>query len=676
MPQPKPPESWGRSTIRTACPLDCPDSCTVDATVERGRVIKLDGGNANPVTRNYICAKVRRFPERVYGEDRLLYPAVRKGRKGDGTFTRVSWDEALDHIASRMREIRDSHTAEAILPFCYGGSNGLLTQETNDAALFRAFGTSRLARTVCAAPTGAANQALYGKMPGVTYQDYARAKLIVLWGVNPAASGIHLIPYLNEAREAGAKLVVIDPRATSLARQADMHIPVRPGTDLVVALAIHGHLFESGSADDAFLEAHTRGAAQLRARAAEWTFERAAEVAGVNADAVRDLARMYVDASPALIRCGWGLERNRNGGSAAAAIMALPAVAGKFGVRGGGFSMSNSSAWGIKPAAWMDETPEPSTRLVNMNKLGRALTEFDTPPVKMLFVYNCNPLATMPDQARVLAGLQREDLFTVVFEQVVTDTARYADVLLPATTFLEHYDIAKGYGPISLQLVRRVIEPVGEARPNAEVFSDLAHRLDLGTAEEETDTLLRIVSRLPETAARQLMAAGSAEPPHGGTPIQFVDVFPLTSDRKVDLFPESLDRGAPAGLYGYQPDPATEQFPLTLISPASEKTVSSTLGELRERAAVLQMNPVDAAARGLATEDPIRVFNELGEVHCQVALNKDIRPGTVTLAKGLWRKSTYNGMTSNALCPDTLTDLGGGACFNDARVQVASLGRH
>src|SRR5512132_2814190 len=258
------PESWAHSTIRTACPLDCPDSCTVDGTVEKGRVIKIDGGDTNPVTRNYICAKVRRFTERLYGEDRLLYPAIRKGQKGQGTFSRVTWDEALDHIAERMETIRNTTGAEAILPFCYGGSNGLLTQDTNDAALFRAFGTSRLARTVCAAPTGAANLALYGKMPGVTYEDYVHAKLIILWGVNPSASGIHLVPHLREARKLGAKLVVIDPRTTSLARQADLHLAPRPGTDLPIALAVHRHLFENNLADEDFLREHTRGAERLR----------------------------------------------------------------------------------------------------------------------------------------------------------------------------------------------------------------------------------------------------------------------------------------------------------------------------------------------------------------------------------------------------------------------------
>ena len=668
-------ESWGHSTVRTACPLDCPDACTLDVTVEKGRVVKIDGGDVNPVTRGYICAKVRRFSERLYGEDRLLYPAIRKGQKGQGTFSRISWQEALDHIAERMEHIRDTTGAEAILPFCYGGSNGLLTQDTNDATLFRAFGTSRLARTVCAAPTGAANLGLYGKMAGVTYADYVHAKLIVLWGVNPAASGIHLIPYLRDARRLGAKLVVIDPRTTSLARQADLHLAPRPGTDLPVALALHRYLFEHG-VDERFLAEHTKGADALRARANEWTIERAAQQADIDAGALERFAEMYRSSSPALVRCGCGLERNRNGGSAAAAVLALPAIGGKFGVRGGGFSMSNSTALGIKADAWMNDTPEPRTRLVNMNHLGRALTEYTDPRVEMLFVYNCNPLATMPDQNRVLEGLKRDDLFTVVYEQVVTDTARYADVLLPATTFLENYDIAKSYGPITLQLVRPVIEPVGEARANAEVFSDLAARLGIGEAEEETDTLLRIAGRLPQNLSAELLETGSATPPFGGTPIQFVDVFPLTPDRKIDLFPAALDAGAPAGLYGYQADPASDKYPLALISPASEKSVSSTLAELRQRSAALQMHPSDAQARGLATDDPVRVFNDRGEVQCPVALNADIRPGTVSLPKGLWRKSTYNGSTSNALVPDTLTDLGGGACFNDARVQVASLGKH
>ena len=667
-----PPQTWGHSTVRTACPLDCPDACTLDVTIENGRIQKIDGGDANPVTRNFICAKVRRFHERIYGEDRVLYPAVRQGAKGQGTFTRVTWDEALDVIAARMLEIKDRAGAEAILPYYYGGSNGLLTQNTNDIELWRRFGTSRLATTICAAPTGAASVALYGKMAGVVYQDYPHAKLIVLWGVNPSASGIHLVPFVKEAQAAGATLVVIDPRTTSLAKKADLHLPVRPGTDLPVALALHRVMFEEGHADRAFLDRHTLGADRLREAAKPWTIERAAAEAGIDPAALRRFADLYVASTPAVVRCGWGLERNRNGGNAAAAVMALPSVGGKFGVRGGGYSMSNSLAFGLKSDQWLD-TPEPATRLVNMNHLGRALLEYSTPPVEMLFVYNCNPLATAPDQNRVLKGLQREDLFTVVFEQSFTDTARYADVVLPATTFFEHYDIAKAYGPISLQLVRPVIEPEGEARPNAHVFSELAERLGLGTAEEEIETMLRVTSRMG-TAGAEVVERGDATPPHEGAPVQFVDVFPLTADKKVHLFPAEIAHDAPAGMYGYQPDPATDRYPLALISPASEKTISSTLGELRERAAVVHIHPDDAARRGIAQSDAVRVFNDLGELHCPANVTPDVRPGTISFSKGVWRKNTYNGSTSNALAPDTLTDLGAGACFNDARVEVALLG--
>jgi anaerobic selenocysteine-containing dehydrogenase len=674
MAYPSAPESWGHTTVRTACPLDCPDSCTVDVTIENGRIKKIDGGDANPATRQFICGKVRRFTERIYGDDRLLYPAVRKGAKGAGTFSRVTWDEALDLIAGKMADVKAQHGGAAILPFSYGGSNGLLTQDTNDAELWRRFGTSRLARTVCAAPTGAANEALYGKMPGVAYQDYPHARLIVLWGVNPAASGIHLVPFIKEARAAGATLVVVDPRRTTLAKKADLHLPVRPGTDLVVALALHRVLFEEGHADTVFLQQHATGVETLRAAAAEWTIERAAREAEIDPADLRRFAELYIASSPALVRCGWGLERNRNGGNAAAAILALPAVAGKFGVRGGGHSMSNSPAFGLRAQSWID-TPEPDTRLVNMNRLGRALTELTDPPVQMLFVYNCNPLATMPDQNRVLEGLRRDDLFTVVFEQVSTDTTRYADVVLPASTFFEQYDIAKAYGPIALQLVRPVIEPQGEARSNAAVFSDLAERLGVGRAEEDIETLLRVTARMPEAIGRELLEKGSVTPPYGGAPIQFVDVFPRTNDRKVHLAPD-VPVASTYGLYGYQPDPASDRFPLALISPATEKTISSTLGELRQRPAVVHIHPADAAERGIVQDDAVRIFNELGEVQAPANLTADIRRGTVAMSKGVWRKNTYNGFTSNALVPDTLTDLGGGACFNDARVQVALIAPH
>jgi anaerobic selenocysteine-containing dehydrogenase len=661
------------TVVDTACPLDCPDSCSLAVTVVDGRVAAIDGSTLNTPTAGYICAKVRRFGDRVYGEGRIQHPAVRIGSKGRARFSRISWDEALELVASRMLDVRDRWGGEAILPFSYGGSNGLLTQDTIDAVLFRRFGTSRLARTVCAAPTGVAAQALYGKMPSVTYEDYPEAKLIVLWGVNPSTSGIHLVPYVREAQKRGARLIVIDPRATPLARQATLHLAPRPGSDVAIALALHRHLFEEGLAATDFLSQHAHGGERLRERALPWTFARAAEVSGVAANVIERLADDYAHISPALIRCGWGLERNRNGGNAAASILALPAVGGKFGVRGGGYSLSNSAAWSIvRP--WLG--PEPATRLVNMNKLGRTLTEVDDPPVKALFVYNCNPVATMPDQQRVIRGLARDDLFTVVFDQVMTDTAAFADVVLPATTFLEAYDFARGYGPLSLQLVRPVIEAVGEARSNPEVFGELSRRLGVLEPDEpdnELDMLLRLFKTLPGTVGEQIEETGRAAPPFGFRPIQFVDVMPRTHDQKIDLFPEALEAEAPAGLYNFLPDPASERYPLALISPASDKTISSTLGELPRPAISLLMNPVDAGPRGLKDGDPVRVYNDLGEVQCPLSVAPSIRPGTVSLPKGLWRKSTWNQLTGNTLVPDSLTDLGGGACFNDARVEVARL---
>ncbi len=474
--------------------------------------MSIDGAHKNPVTDGYICAKVRKFGDRVYGPDRLMHPAVRVGRKGEGKFKRVTWDEALELVAEQFRKAKAEAGGASILPFSYGGSNGLLTQDNLDAQLWRRFGTSRLARTVCAAPTGAANMALYGKMPSITYQDYPEATLIILWGVNPSASGIHLIPFIREAQKRGAKLIVIDPRSTQQSRSADVHLAVKAGTDVVVALAIHRYVFEEGFADQEFIDAHTRNAVKLRDRAREWTFDRAAEVSGVDAALIHQVAEMYATSSPALIRCGWGLERNRNGGNAAMAVLALPAVAGKFGVRGGGYSMSNSASWDIT-RPWI-AAEEPDTRLVNMNHLGRALTEYNDPPVKVLFVYNCNPAVTVPDQKRILKGLEREDLFTVVFEQVMTDTALYADVVLPNTTFLEAYDVAKAYGPIHLELGRPVIDAVGEARPNADVFGELSERLGLVRSDEpkgELDLMLQMLDQLPGRIGDDLRAGNCGE---------------------------------------------------------------------------------------------------------------------------------------------------------------------
>ena len=389
---------------------------------------------------------------------------------------------------------------------------------------------------------------------------------------------------------------------------------------------------------------------------------------------LREFAELYATTSPALVRCGWGLERNRNGGSAASAVLALPAVGGKFGVRGGGFALSNSSSWGIE-RTWIGE-PEPATRIVNMNHVGRVLTGDAKPPVKLLFVYNCNPAVTLPNQNLVLRGLSRTDLFTVVFDQVMTDTASYADVVLPATTFLEAYDIARAYGPLSLQIVQPAIDAVGESRSNPEVFGHLLAALGLDDGEEpqgELEALLQVLDGLPGTFGDDLRNERQPVPPCGQAPVQMIDVVPGTADGKIHLCPEELDRSSAHGLYCFLPDPGSSDYPLALISPASDRTISSTLGELDRPDAALVMHPLDARARGLEEGANVRVFNELGEVLCKLSIEPTVRPGTVALPKGLWRSSTTNRATATALAPDTLSDVGAGACFNDARVQVARV---
>ncbi len=660
--------------VQSACPLDCPDSCSLDVTIRDGRVASLDGNYLNPITAGYICGKVRHFPELMYGADRVLYPAVRSGPKGSGEFLRVSWDEALELVAGRLAEIRDQFGGEAILPYCYGGSNGWLTQNGLDARLFYRLGASRLARTLCAMPASTATAGLYGRMPGVAYEDYPAARLIILWGVNPAVTGIHLAPFLRQAQANGAKLVVVDPRRTQFARQADLHLAARPGTDLPVALALIRWLFDTGRADLGFLEKHASNWQQLHERSQWWTLERAAHVAGVPADQIAALAQLYADSQPAVIRCGWGIERNINGGSAIAAVLALPAVAGKFGVPGGGFTMSQSAAWDVDPMAGV-ASPAPHTRVINMNLLGETLRPDFQPPVRALFVYNCNPVATAPEQNKIREGLLREDLFTIVHEQVLTDTALYADVLLPATTFLEHDEARRGYGAMLAQFTKPVVEPAGEARSNHWLFGTLCERLGLNqpgdpqTSEELVQAIVA-TSAGAKDLTESFAATGRANPPCGTRPIPFVNVFPGTHDRRIDLCPKLLDRQTSQGLYTYLPIATRDEFPLTLISPSTSKAISSTLYQLVRDTVPVEIDPHDARERSIADGDTVRMFNKSGEVLCTAKVSAELRPGLASLPKGLWARHTHNGQTANALAPDTLSDLGAGACFNDTRVQI------
>lgn len=663
---------------QSACPLDCPDLCSLTVTVEGGRVTAVDGDRRGPITDGFICGKVRKIADHLYGPDRVLAPLVRAGAKGSGQWRTASWEEALALVAGRLDEIRRTEGGEAILPYHYGGSNGWLTDGALAERFFRRIGASRCQRTFCAAASMAAARGLYGAMPGVALEDYEHARLIVLWGVNPSATGIHLVPVIERAREAGAKLVVIDPRRTPLARRADLHLPIRPGTDLPVALAAIQAAFARGHADRAFLDRHATGVDELRIRAARWSIAEAAEVAGIEAQKLDRFVELYARSSPAVIRVGWGLERNRNGGSGTAAILALPAVCGKLGVRGGGYTLSNGEArWGVSGEAAVC-APAPATRAFNMSDLPGAVRDLRDPPVRCVFVYNCNPVATAPDQRGVIEQLSREDVFVVVHEQVMTDTARLADVVLPATAFLEHRDVRRGYGAMRLADVRPVAPPPGEARSNNQLFGALLERLGLAregepmTDDELVASTFAASPRGPELAA-QFAEGGMAAPPDGARPIPFAEVFPDTPGGKIHLVPAALDREAPGGLYAYRPDPATAEFPLALISPAMSTQISSTFGQLREAPGALELSPSDAAARGISDGDRVRVWNALGEVHCRVRVSAEVRPGVCVLAKGLWRKHTDNGFTANALIPAAFADLAGQAAYNDARVDVARL---
>lgn len=660
---------------RSACPLDCPDVCGLTVTVDGGRVVEVDGDQRSTYTDGFICGKVRKIADHVHGDARVLHPMIRAGAKGSGAWRQASWDEALGLIAQRIAAIRARSGAEAILPYNYGGSNGWLTEGALATRFFRRLGASNLDRTFCASATSAATHGVYGKMPGIALEDYEHSKLIVLWGVNPSATGIHLVPVIERAIASGAKLVVVDPRRTPLARRADLHIPVRPGADLPVALAIIHQLFARGHADLAFLGEHAVEVDELRERASAWSLEAAAREANIEVAALDQLVELYAATSPAGIRLGYGLERNRNGGSAIAAILAIPAIAGKFGVRGGGFTMSNSDAnWTVSAEAAID-TPMPPTRHVNMSGITTALATLDAPRIECLFVYNCNPVSTAPDQRALVEQLSRDDLFVVVHEQVWTDTADLADVVLPATTFLEHRELRRGYGNMRMYDSPAVIAPVGEARSNNQLFGALLHELDLvrpGDAMTDDELVAKTFAASEHGPAlqAQLAAKQVAEPPLYSRPLAFVDVFPATHDRKIHLVPAALDREA-NGLYTYKPDPRTTAYPLALISPALSTQISSYFGQLRTQPATLDLSPQDALARGIKTGDAIRMWNDRGEVHCIARVTSDMAEGVCLLPKGLWRKHSRNSYTANALIPPAYADLGGQAAYNDARVQVA-----
>ena len=665
-------ESHAGRTLSTTCVLDCPDTCALEVSVEEGEVRGIPGSPSPPVTGGFICDKVRRYGQRVHHPERLLHPMRRAGAKGSDAYVRISWDEAIAQITARFGEIAGQWGGEAILPYHYGGSNGLLSDGGLDGLYFARLGASRLAKTICAVPTTEVATGMYGKMPGVPFTDYPEARTIIIWGANPKASNIHLVPFLREAKRRGAFIAVVDPWNRFSTGEIDLHLPVRPGTDLPLALAMIRLWHQADQLDGAFLEEHADGLGTLLEQADRWTLNAAADETGVAAEHIETLARAYAEGAPALIRCGWGLERNRNGGQAVAAVLAMPALMGKFGVLGGGYTMSNTGAFELDARAVYGENGH-RTRVLNMTRLGALLTEELSPPIKGLFVYNCNPAVTVPDQNAVLRGLARDDLFTVVFEQVMTDTARFADILLPATTFLEQHDIRVAYGNYVAGGIRPVIDPLGEAKPNDEVFALLARAMGYEDAPFTWDSeahqravaaALRVGDRAADVEALCAGRQDAVDLPEGA--IQMRTILPRTPDGKIHLCPPVL--GPHPFRYEAAQDPG---HPLALISPANNKMVSSTLGEFNYPVLEVSVHPADAETRGITDGDSVRVFNDLGEVVCTARIDPRIRPGVASMPKGAWRKASQNGMTSTALCPTHLNVVGGGACFNDARVEIA-----
>lgn len=663
--------------FNTTCTMDCPDTCALEITVRDGKISRIAGAeNGHPNTNGFICTKVSRFARRVYHRDRVLHPLRRTGAKGDGKFERISWEAAIAEIAERFSAIREKWGGEAILPYHYGGSNGLLGDELLDHYFFAKIGASRCVKTLCAAPTTAIAMEMYGKMPGVAFDDFPKATFILLWGVNPKVSHIHLMPYLRQARKNGAFIASVDPRNNFSDSEIDLHIPVLPGADLPLALGII-HFWQKNNLLDAdFINKNAVNAQPLLDAAAEWSPEKAAKTAGISPEKLQLLAQTYAESTPALLRCGWGVERNANGGQAVAAILGMPALLGKFGIPGGGYTLSNSGAFKLDKAKILGDF-EWHSREFNQTKLGELLNDSQLdPPAKALFVYNCNPVATVPDQQSVIRGLLRDDLFTVVHEQVMTDTALLADIVLPAVTFLEQWEIKRAYGAYAAGGVQPVIPACGEALPNEAVFAALGRALGFDDLPFQWDSQIwfeKVAAGLKfngKPGQTPVFQQGKIQTVDfdGGNPVQFGNVFPRTADGKIQLLPPALG-DAP---FRYQPV-RSDAHPLALISPANNKMISSSLGEFNYPTLFVTIHPDDAAARDIVNGDAVRVFNELGEVHCHAEISAAVRSGVVSMPKGAWRKSAINHATSTTLCPQTTNVVGGGACFNDARVEIAKL---
>ena len=720
--------------VTGVCPHDCPDTCSWQVAVDRasGQAIDLWGHPGHPVTQGKLCGKVDRYLERTYHEGRLTTPLRRVGPKGSGRFAPVTWDEALAGIAGRLQELIAAYGSEAVLPYSYAGTMGLLQGEGMASRFFHRMGASRLERTICSEAGFEGYIYTIGAAEGMETEAYAQAKLILIWGSNTLTSNLHLWPFVQQARKQGARVIVIDPANTRTAQAADEWIAIRPGTDGALALAMMHVIIEEGLHDADYVERYTIGFAGLAERVADWTPQRAAAITGVPVERIRALAREYATVQPAAIRVNYGMQRHYGGGMAIRTIACLPALAGAWRRYGGGIQLSASGYFRHLDRSQLDR-PDllggRAPRSLNMNRLGDALSPdpgrlaqahyhprpIDSipapqqagPPVKALIVYNCNPAAVCPDQAAVRQGLLREDLFTVVLEQFQTDTADYADYVLPATTQLEHWDILKPYGHTHLALNRPAIAPLGESRPNSEIFRGLAAAMGYGEPcfyESDEQILRDLVERQthPRFAGitwEKLLADGFARlalpQPHAA----FAQGDFPTSSGKCEFYSERMARDGYDPLPGYtaprwqqaetpadhvteanihtgdwelQHSPAGQ---LVCISPPAHSYLNTTFGivdRLRARAGepLLQIHPRDAAMRGIVSGDIVRVCNELGEVTLKAEVTDGVIAGTVVAPGVWWAKHSPDGRNINQVTAQDEADMGAGALFYDVLVTV------
>jgi anaerobic selenocysteine-containing dehydrogenase len=680
--------------IRGACPHDCPDTCATITRVQNGRAISFEADPDHPITRGWLCAKVRPYLERVYHPDRLMYPQRRVGVKGAGGWERISWDDAIDEITSRWQSIVAEYGAAAILPYSYSGTLGVLNAGVADARLWNRMGASGLDRAICDASGEAAVAATYGARWAPDMRDLIYSKLIILWGSNPATSGPHMMPFLREAQRNGAYIVVIDPRKTLTAKSASEYIQPLPATDGALALGVMHVLFAEGLSDNAWLEVNTIGWRDLRDRAMAFPPDRVAEITGVPAETIIGLARRYGQTQPALLKFSDGVQRHGNGGQAARALACLPAIVGQVGVRGGGlfYSAGGYAAWNDEAVSHASECA-PAPRMVNMNRLGAALTgEVSDPPVMALYVFNANPATSTPNSQRIRAGLLREDLFTVVHELFMTETARYADIVLPATSQLEQPDLHRAYGHRFVTHNTRAIEPLGEAKSNWDVMRLLA----AGMGYEES--WLREDS---ETALRSILAASSASNPYlrgitierleasgyaelnfeesGDVP--FADLRFPTPSVKVELRCDALRAEGLDALPDWAPSPEYADWKpgadsrLALISGASHHFVSSSMANQpsllkREGSPFIELNPADAEARGIEAGMEVEVSNARGSCRLHAVITETTARGVAIAPKGRWPGLSPDGRNINWTTSDELSDLAGGATFHDNLVTV------